>query len=150
MTSTFIGIAALFLIVGIVVLMIPTSSGNHDITIRKEGSVVTVRSAGNSNITVSFDPSDLKPEGQPVELAPGMERFAEEETTLLEEFTDPNTSLERKLEIARTFNGLQCLFKVKGAPAESSQEPIDLNIDEDPDIAADEGLTNPQESSEQS
>ena len=122
MMTALICLAVAMLAAGIVIAMLPSASkGNHKITIRNDRSVVTVRSAGSSDITVTFDPSDLHPEEPPVELSAGSEPLAEDEPSILEEFVDPNTSIERKREIARTFNGLKCEFKLKeDSPAESS------------------------------
>ena len=129
MMTVLICLAVAMLAAGIVIAMLPSASkGNHKITIRNDGSIVTVRSAGSSDITVTFDPSDLHPEDPPVELLAGSEPLAEQEPSLLEEFVDPNTSIERKREIARTFNGLRCTFKLREdspAAAAPAKEPSD-------------------------
>jgi len=126
MMTAFICLALAMLAAGIAISMLPSASkGNHKITIRHDGNVVTVRSAGSSDISVTFDPSDLHSEEPPMELLPGMEEYAEKEVTLLEEFVDPRTTLERKRQIAQSFNGLKCSFKIKDdSPAESAS-PIE-------------------------
>jgi len=141
MTTVFICLALALLAAGIAISVLPSASkGNHKITIRHDGSVVTVRSAGSSDISVTFDPSDLHSEEPPMELLPGMEDFAENEVTLLEEFVDPRTTLERKKEIAHSFNGLHCTFKFKddspaepsvpaASPAGVTGQPTDLHDD---------------------
>lgn len=128
MMTVLICLAVAMLAAGIVIAVLPSASkGNHRITIKNDGSVVTVRSAGSSDITVTFDPSDLHSEEPPMELQPGMEDLAENERTILEEFVDPKTTIERKREIARTFNGLKCEFKLKedAAPSATSDAPND-------------------------
>jgi len=157
MTTVIICLALAMLAAGIAISMLPSASkGNHKITIKHDGSVVTVRSAGSSDISVTFDPSDLHSEEPPMELLPGAEDYAEKEVTLLEEFVDPRTTLERKRQIARSFNGLNCTFKIKeDSPAETSpatvpspdadNQPIDLMVDDD---GCDEGILFPDSDEE--
>ena len=115
MSTLLICLAIAFLTAGVAIAFAP-SSGSHRVTIKNEGSVVTVRSAGLGDITVTFDPSDLKGEEPPIDLVPGEEAFAENEPTIVEEFTDPRTTIERKREIARTFDGLKCRFIIEDNP----------------------------------
>jgi len=127
MMTVFFCLALAMLAAGIAISVLPSASkGNHKITIRNDGSVVTVRSAGASDISVKFDPSDLHSEEPPMELLPGMEDYAEKEVTLLEEFVDPRTTLERKRQIAQSFDGLKCSFKFKDdSPKEPSSPTAD-------------------------
>jgi hypothetical protein len=146
--TALICLAVAMLAAGIVIAMLPSASkGNHKITVRNDGSVVTVRSASSSDITVTFDPSDLHPEEPPVLLSVGSEPLAEEEPSILEEFVDPRTSIERKREIARTFNGLKCEFKLKEySPKESSASgvsPEEASMMSDSDDGCDEGILFP-------
>lgn len=119
-------LAVAMLAAGIVIAVLPSASkGNQKITINHDGKVVTVRSAGSSDISVTFDPSDLHPEEPPMELYPGQEDLAENEVTLIEEFVDPKTTVERKREIARTFNGLNCTFKlIENSPSGESSDKV--------------------------
>ena len=112
--TVFFCLAIVLLAAGLALTFFPgATKGKQSVTIRNEGSVVTVRSAGSSDITVSFDPGGVRNDTPPAPLLPGAEKAAEEEHTLLEEFTDPSTTMERKREIARTFNGLNCRFTLK-------------------------------------
>lgn len=105
-------LAVALLAAGIVTIIRSSSPTTEDrqVTVRNDRSVVTVRSACSGNITITFDPTDLKSEVHPVELLPDGDRAAENEVTLLEEFTDPKTSIQRKREIVETFTGLNCTF----------------------------------------
>ena len=96
----------------------PPREDGRQITIRNDRSVVTVRSAGSGNITVSFDPSDL-PKGRPVELTPGGDTIAENEVSLPEEFSDPHTPEERRREIAAVLTELGYSVKPRAAGAAS-------------------------------
>ena len=122
MSTFLICLAAAILAAGVIIVLV-SPSGNRRITINGEGSVVTVRSAASGSISITFDPSDIAPEGPPVMLDRGTEPYAEDEPTLLEEFVDPRTSPERKREIARTFDGLCCQFKVGDSPAAPADAP---------------------------
>lgn len=126
MMTVVICLAVAMLAAGIVIAVLPSASkGNQKITINHDGKVVTVRSAGSSDISVTFDPSDLHPEEPPMELYPGQEDLAENEVTLIEEFVDPKTTVERKREIARTFNGLNCTFKlIENSPSGESSGKV--------------------------
>ena len=126
MMTVVICLAVAMLAAGIVIAVLPSASkGNQKITINHDGKVVTVRSAGSSDISVTFDPSDLHPEEPPMELYPGQEDLAENEVTLIEEFVDPKTTVERKREIARTFNGLNCTFKlIENSPSGESSDKV--------------------------
>lgn len=148
MMTALICLAVAMLAAGIVIAMLPSASkGNHKITVRNDGSVVTVRSACSSDITVTFDPSDLHPEEPPVLLSVGSEPLAEEEPSILEEFVDPRTSIERKREIARTFNGLKCEFKLRedspSEPSASDDSPEEASMMSDSDDGCDEGILFP-------
>lgn len=152
---------------GVYILMQPSSpsGGGHQVTIKNDGSVITVRSAGSGNITVTFDPADLPAEHDPVELRPGDDTAAEGEVTLLEEFLSPHTSRERKREIMKYLSELGYKFSMKEeaqvpptqqpsaeSPVSQSepvlgqdlppQEPVDLQISNDDD-GCDEGLFRP-------
>lgn len=156
MMTVLICLAVAMLAAGIVITVLPSASkGNQKITINHDGKVVTVRSAGSSDITVTFDPSDLHPEEPPMELSPGQEDMAENEVTLIEEFVDPKTSLERKREIARTFDGLRCTFKLlEDSPSgEASDKSVSSSIEgpiAESVEGCDEGMLFPQQSDEDS
>jgi len=114
------------LLAGIVIAMLPSASqGNHKITIKNDLSVVTVRSAGSSDISISFDPSELGPQSLPLELSSGMEDCAEKELSILDELENPKTTLERRREIARLLRGLDYTVSLKEDRVEKpAQKPI--------------------------
>ena len=140
MSTVLIAIAVAFLLAGTIIIF-ASPSGSSQVTIRNEGSIVTVRSAARSDVTVTFDPTGIPGEESPAALAPGSEPFAEDEPTIVEEFTDPKTPLERKREIARTFDGLKCRFLVEGGAAQPS--PASTATKSWEDDGCDEGHVNP-------
>lgn len=144
MMTILILLSVAVLAAGILIIMSPSGRDTHQITVKSDSNVVTVRSASSGSITISFDPTGLPAENPAVELMPGGDPAAENEVTLLEEFVDPKTSNTRKREIARTFTGLNCRFTVKEDPvteAESSAAPHPISLfDEE---GCDEGYMEP-------
>lgn len=120
MSTVLISLAVALLLAGTIIIF-ASSSGSNEITIHNEGSIVTVRSASRSDVTISFDPTGIPGEEPPAVLTPGSEPYDEDEPTLLEEFMDPKTSPERKHEIAKSFQELNykvCLNEeITGAPS---------------------------------
>ena len=111
------------LLAGIVIAVLPPASkGNQKITIKNDLSVVTVRSAGSSDISISFDPAELGPQAPPMELASGMEDFAEKEVSILDELENPSTPIERRREIARMLRSLNYTVSLKEDLAEKPRE----------------------------
>lgn len=136
MSTVLISLAVALLLAGTIIIF-ASPSGSSKVTIHNEGSIVTVRSASRSDVTISFDPTGIPGEEQPAVLAPGSEPFDENEPTLLEEFMDPKTTAERKHEIAKSFQELnyKVCFKdkiadVPVAPAGSQQTWEDDGCDE--------------------
>lgn len=114
MTTVLVSLSIAMLLAGIVIAVLPPASkGNHKITIRNDLSVVTVRSAGSSDISITFDPAELGPQALPIELASGMEHMAERETSFLDELEDPATPLARRREIARQLRELGYAISLK-------------------------------------
>ena len=123
MTTALVCLSIAMLLAGIVIAMLPPASkGNQKITIRRDQSVVTVRSAGSSDISISFDPTDLGPQAPPAELSPGMESFAEGERSLLDELLDPATAPERRRELARLLRSLDYKVSLKEERAAKALE----------------------------
>ena len=136
MSSVLIAIAAAFLLAGTIIIF-TSPSGSSRITIHNEGSIVTVRSASRSDVTISFDPTGIPGEEKPAVLAPGSEPYDEEEPTVLEEFMDPKTTPERKREIVKMLQGLNYKFCLEDeakdpptAPAKPQQTWEDDGCDE--------------------
>lgn len=125
---------------------------DHQITIKNDRSVVTVRSAGSGSITVTFDPSEL-PAGKPVELGPGEDSPAEKEVTLFEEFTDPATTKERKRKIAALLSesGYTVRLREDSNPLTAPADGQDAGISDSlPDgEGCDEGTVNPYDDPDQ-
>ena len=140
MSTVLIAIAVAFLLAGTIIIF-ASPSGSSKVTIRNEGSIVTVRSAARSDVTVTFDPTGIPGEESPAALVPGSEPFAEDEPTVVEAFTDPKTTMERKREIDRTFDGLKCRFIVEGVPAQPTSASTATKSWEDD--GCDEGHVNP-------
>ena len=114
MTTILVCLSIAMLLAGIVIAMLPPASkGNHKITIKNDLSVVTVRSAGSSDISITFDPAELGPQSPPLELASGMEDFAEKERSVLDELLDPATPIERKRELAKALRALDYAVSLK-------------------------------------
>lgn len=165
--TVLICLAVAVLAAGIMILMSPSSpsGGGHQVTIKNDGSVITVRSAGAGNICVTFDPSDIPSEQEPLELQPGGDMAAEGELTLLEEFLSRQTETSRKREIMRYLSDLGYRFSLREEEPETHRtdsgggwlsatepalgqdvppgEPIDLGI-EDVGEGCDEGLERPE------
>lgn len=139
MSTFLICLAAALMLAGAAIIFY-SPQGSSKVTIRKEGSIVTVRSAARSDVTISFDPTGIPGEEQPALLIPGTEPVAEEEPTLLEEFMDPNTTPERKHEIAKSFQELNYKICLKDeAPAAPAGPPATWEDD-----GCDEGMLPPE------
>lgn len=121
----------LLLVIGIARICSPSRKAN--LTVKKDGSVINVRSAEDTDITVSFDPTD-EPSGQiPEALEAGENYLEENEVTPLEEFLDPRTPAERKREIARELSSDKCHFKripVSKARKKATKPEFDLTEEE--------------------
>ena len=123
MTTVLVSLSIAMLLAGIVIAVLPPASkGNHKITIKNDLSVVTVRSAGASDISITFDPAELGPQTPPLELHPGMEEMAEREPSVLDELDDPATTLERRREIARLLRELGYAISLKEDRYEKAKE----------------------------
>ena len=72
MTTVLICLAAAFLLAGTAILFLSPSGSSH-VTIRGEGSIVTVRSAARSGVTISFDPTGIPGGEPPAALVPAAE-----------------------------------------------------------------------------
>lgn len=141
MSSVLIAIAAAFLLAGTIIIF-TSPSGSSRITIHNEGSIVTVRSASRSDVTISFDPTGIPGEEKPAVLAPGSEPYDEEEPTVLEEFMDQKTTPERKREIVKMLQGLNYKFcledEAKDPPSAPAGAPSTWEDD-----GCDEGMVPP-------
>lgn len=122
----------------------PRQEEDRQITIKSDRSVVTVRSAGSGNITVTFDPSDL-PKGKPVELAPGGDTAAENEVTLADEYFDPSTPDRRRREIASMLTALGYTVKPKEEPKAPARADAGYSESLPDDEGCDEASVNPFE-----
>lgn len=113
---------------GIVIAVLPSASkGTQSISTEWDDSpLVTVRNAGSSDTPITFDPGEERQDATPEPLVSGTEDLAEQEPNLLEEFTDPSTPIERKREIAGSFDGLNCRFTIVDDISEDAPEDIGL------------------------
>lgn len=144
-------LAIALLLVGIVVVLVPTPSGKPNITIRNDGSLVTVRSAGQPDITIMFDPGDMRSGEPPVELRSGDEPLAEDEVTVLDELADPETPEERKKEIVRMLKSLgyrqasgdRSISRPPETAAQGQTPPQPLDLSPDDGGGCDEGFLYP-------
>ena len=125
MYTVLICLAAALLAAGVSIIRRPSKAGGSNTADRGGESPVTMRSAGASCPAVRFDPTGMPGGEQPADLLPDAESFAEEEPTLIEEFADPATTPERRREIARTFDGLNCRFTLRDDPDGDSGSPDD-------------------------
>lgn len=141
MSSVLIAIAAAFLLAGTIIIF-TSPSGSSKVTIHNEGSIVTVRSASRSDVTISFDPTGIPGEEKPAVLAPGSEPYDEEEPTVLEEFMDPKTTPERKREIVKMLQGLNYKFCLEDEAKDPPSTPARPQQTWEDD-GCDEGHVNP-------
>ena len=142
MTTVLICLAAAFLLAGTAILFLSPSGSSH-VTIRGEGSIVTVRSAARSGVTISFDPTGIPGGEPPAALVPAAEPLAEEEPTLLDEFLDPKTPASRRREIAGLLRELNYRLSAKDEPGTSPSSPAPVQTTWE-DEACDEGLVPPE------
>lgn len=126
----------------------PPREEDRQITIKSDRSVVTVRSAGSGNITVTFDPSDL-PKGKPVELTPGGDTAAENEVTLADEYFDPSTPAKRRREIASMLTALGYTVKPKEEPEAPERADAGYSESLPDDEGCDEATVNPYDDADQ-
>ena len=141
MSTVLISLAVALLLAGTIIIF-ASPSGSSKVTIHNEGSIVTVRSASCSDVTISFDPTGIPGEEKPAVLAPGSEPFDEDEPTLLEEFMDPKTSPERKHDIAKSFQELEYKVCLSDETADAPDAPAGAPSTWEDD-GCDEGMVPP-------
>ena len=128
--SLIMAAVGVLLVIGVVKICSPSRKAN--LTVKKDGSIIKVRSAEEAEITVSFDPTEEPSGQQPATFEAGENLFEENEVTPLEEFLDPRTPTERKREIARELTSDKCHFKrIPGSKAHDQDIKPEYNLTEE-------------------
>lgn len=98
------------------------------VSIRHNGSVVTVRNAGGAEVSVTLDPEVQRKEAR-VPVLPGSEEEAEAEPSFLDLLRDPSTPKEKKDAVLSELEELGYVVRAKdkadgGEPTEDELERL--------------------------
>lgn len=138
-TVVFICVFAVIVVLAIWILS-PEKGAEKEagVSIRHNGSIVTVRNAGEAEVSVILDPEVQRKEAR-VPVLPGSEEEAEAEPSFLDLLRDPATPKERKDSILSELEELGYTVRAKDKAKEV--EPTDDELER---LASTEGSCGPE------